>query len=104
MGDQITFNFAGPEATTAASTVGSSVNVAIVGPETDTTEPNINLFEIVLYSDEVAFDAFKAQADATSAADTEKIDNYSGYAMSWYCSLLGTLDAVKGGSGCCLRD
>ena len=46
---QITFSFTGPEADTAASTVGSAVNLAISGPDTD--DPNIerNLFEIVLY-------------------------------------------------------
>ena len=101
---QITFSFTGPEATTAATTVGSTVNVALVGPETGTTTPDINLFEIVLYADTTAWDGFIAQIDSTDATDTEHSENYSSYAMSWYCNLTGTLNATKGGSGCCLRD
>ena len=100
---QISFSFRGPEATTSASTVGSNVNVAIQGLETGTTNI-VNLFEIVLYEAQTSWDGFVAQVTPTDATDTEHMNNYSDYAMAWYCNLVGTKDAIKAGSACCLKD
>jgi len=58
----------------------------------------------LLYADDAAWDAFKAQISITTSTDVEYEDTYSSYAMFWYCSLEGTLNATKSQSGCCLRD
>ena len=103
MSDQITFSYSGPEATTSASTVGSEVNIAITGYEYQTTS-EINYFEIVLYADQTAWDDWAAQRSTTDATDSDHYENYSAYAMQWYCNLAGVQSGTKDGSGCCLRD
>ena len=104
--ENVCFNFGpGPEATgSKANTVGSTTNIALTGGETGNASNILNLFEITLYSDGDAWKNFKASVDPDSTADTEYEENYSSYAMYWYCDLNGTLNATKEGSGCCLRD
>ena len=95
---QITFSYSGPEATTSASTVGSEVNVAITGYAYQTTT-EINYFEVVLYADQTAWDDWAAQRSTTDATDSDHYENYSAYAMQWYCDLEGVQSGTKDGSG-----
>ena len=100
----VCFTYLGPESDTSASTVGSEVNVALTGiPTGSITYTRINLFEIVLYSeDEGAWQNWKDQANSTT--ESQHLMHFTGYTMFWYCSLEGTLNSTKLGSGCCLRD
>ena len=85
-----------------ANAVGSTANLALIGPETGNASNILQLFTITLYADNYAWDGFNTQA--TSDSNAEYKDNYSAYAMYWYCNLNGTLNATKEESGCCLRD
>ena len=101
----VCFTYNGPNADVAATTVGSTLNLAITGQETGTSgAADINLFEIVIYADEDGWSQYVAQQDNTLSTDTEHVDSSSAYAMFWYCSLMGTTNTDKDGSGCCLRD
>ena len=85
-----------------AAAVGSVVNYAITGTKTGTADTTI--FAVTLYADTTGWDQFLAAIDTTSSTDVEYEENYSSYAMFWYCDLRGTLDSVVHGSGCCMRD
>ena len=101
----ITFSYTGPESATSATTVGSTVNIAIEGTAyQDSSGATTPFFEIVLYADTTAWDGWAAQRSTTDATDTDHFENYSSYAMSWYCNLDGVQSGTKDGSGCCLRD
>lgn len=85
-----------------AAAVGSVVNYAITGTKSGSADTTI--FSVMLYAETGGWDNFLAAVDRTSSTDVEYEENYSGYAMFWYCDLRGTVDATVAGSGCCLRD
>ena len=85
----------------SAANVGSIYNTAITGTKTGVTDTDI--FGVVLYAEESGWALFEAGVVTTSSSDTEYLENYSDYAMFWYCDLRGTVDATVNQSGCCQK-